>query len=46
MFLVLVAGIVLWLVYGLLQLDLPLIAANGITLLLVLVILVFKLRYG
>ena len=45
MFLILAAGIMLWLVYGLLISDLPLIAANLVTLLLVLVILVFKLRY-
>lgn len=45
MFLILAAGIVLWLVYGLLIEDLPLIAANLATLILVLMILFFKLRY-
>jgi MtN3 and saliva related transmembrane protein len=45
MFLVLVTGIVLWLAYGMLIRDFPLIAANGVTLLLAGAILVLKLRY-
>jgi MtN3 and saliva related transmembrane protein len=45
MFLVLVTGIVLWLAYGVLIRDLPLIAANGVTLLLAGAILALKLRY-
>ena len=46
MFLVLVTGIVLWLVYGITIQDIPLVAANGVTLLLAGIILIFKLRYG
>jgi len=46
MFLVLVVGIVLWLVYGFLMMDLPLMAANGVTLVLAGTILFFKLRHG
>jgi MtN3 and saliva related transmembrane protein len=46
MFLVLVIGIILWLAYGMLLGDVPLIVANGITLVLAGIILVFKLRYG
>ncbi len=46
MFLVLVTGIVLWLVYGLLRPDMPLVAANAVTLLFASVILYFKLRHG
>lgn len=46
MFLVFTTGIFLWLVYGLLQHDVPLIAANGTTLLLSGSILFFKLRHG
>ncbi len=38
-------GVVLWLSYGILTQDLPLIAANGATLVLAGTILVFKLRY-
>jgi MtN3 and saliva related transmembrane protein len=46
MFLVLVAGIVLWLIYGLMIRDIPLIVANVVTLLFAGIILCFKLRYG
>jgi MtN3 and saliva related transmembrane protein len=43
---VLTAGTLLWLIYGLIQADVPLIAANGITTVLVGIILFFKLRHG
>jgi MtN3 and saliva related transmembrane protein len=46
MYLVLVLGIVLWLVYGAFLGDAPLVIANGITFVLAGGILVFKLRYG
>jgi MtN3 and saliva related transmembrane protein len=46
MFLVFTTGIFLWLVYGLMLSDVPLIAANGTTLVLSGSILYFKLRYG
>lgn len=46
MFLLLVAGIVLWLIYGAVQGDLPLILANVVTLGLSAAILVLKLRFG
>jgi MtN3 and saliva related transmembrane protein len=46
MFLVFTTGIFLWLVYGLMLRDVPLIAANGTTFLLSGSILYFKLRYG
>ena len=46
MFLVFTSGIFLWLVYGLIIGDLPLIIANGITLVLSGTILYFKLRHG
>ena len=39
-------GIALWLIYGLLIHDLPVMLANGATLLLALIVLVLKLRYG
>jgi MtN3 and saliva related transmembrane protein len=39
------AGLVLWIVYGLLMADVPVIAANAITLFLVGLILALKLRY-
>jgi len=45
MFLTLCAGIVLWLIYGILIDDLPLVLANAVTLGLAGTILVLKLRY-
>ncbi len=45
-FLTLCIGIVLWLYYGILTSDLPLIVANATTLFLAGTILVFKLRYN
>lgn len=46
MFSLMVAGIVLWLVYGVLIADLPLILANLVTLALAGTILALKLRHG
>ncbi len=46
MFLVMVLGLALWLLYGLLSGDAPLVAANAVTMLLAGGILVMKLRYG
>tara|TARA_B100000315_G_scaffold242468_1_gene264678 strand:+ start:746 stop:1003 length:258 start_codon:yes stop_codon:yes gene_type:complete len=45
MFLVLCAGIVLWLIYGFLTNDVPLIAANGVTIILAGAILIMKVWY-
>jgi MtN3 and saliva related transmembrane protein len=46
MFLVMVLGLALWLVYGLLSGDAPLVAANAIAMLLAGGILFMKLKYG
>ncbi|MGH6673303.1 MAG: SemiSWEET transporter [Xanthobacteraceae bacterium] len=46
MFLLMATGIILWLVYGAILRDLPLVLANGVTLGLAATILVFKLRFG
>ena len=46
MFLVLVTGIVLWLVYGLAIRDIPLVIANSVTLALAGTILYFKVKHG
>ena len=46
MFLVMVLGIGLWLTYGLLSGDAPLVVANAITMLLAGGILFMKLKYG
>ena len=45
MFLVMVIGTGLWLFYGIMIGDLPLIAANGVTLVFAATILIFKFRY-
>ncbi len=46
MYVIFVAGVLLWLIYGLLVRDLPLILANAVTLLLAGAILILKLRHG
>ena len=46
MFLVLVTGIILWLAYGIIIEDIPLIAANAVTLVFAGTILFFKLKHG
>jgi MtN3 and saliva related transmembrane protein len=46
MFLTLCLGIVLWLVYGGIRGDVPLIVANVVTLVLAGLILLLKLRHG
>ncbi len=46
MLLVLAAGVALWIAYGILTASLPVVAANALTLILVVAILVAKLKYG
>jgi len=46
MLLVMVLGLALWLLYGLLSGDAPLVAANAITIVLAGGILLMKLKYG
>jgi len=46
MFLIMGAGIFLWMVYGFLIHNLLLIAANGVSFSFVLIILFFKVKYG
>lgn len=46
MYAIFTLGIALWLIYGLLIHDLPVMLANGVTLVLALIVLVLKLRYG
>lgn len=46
MFLIYVSGIVLWLIYGLMLNDLPLILSNAVTLVFSGTILGLKLRHG
>ncbi len=44
--LVFATGILLWLIYGIAIGNGPLIAANGVSLILTLIIIAMKLRYG
>jgi MtN3 and saliva related transmembrane protein len=46
MYAIFVAGVLLWLIYGLLTHDWPLILANAVTLLLAGAVLILKLRHG
>ena len=46
MYLIFTSGVVLWFVYGLALGALPVIASNGITLLLAGTVLAMKLRFG
>jgi MtN3 and saliva related transmembrane protein len=45
MYLVFTIGILLWLIYGILLKDLPMILANVITIVLAFTILIMKIRY-
>jgi MtN3 and saliva related transmembrane protein len=45
MFFIFSAGIVLWLIYGVLLQSVPLIVSNAVTLLLSLTIIALKIRY-
>ncbi len=46
MYLTLIMGILLWLAYGLSTGDVPIILANGITLVLAAIIVFFKIKHG
>lgn len=46
MFTVLIVGILLWLTYGIIIRDIPLIVANAVTLVFAGTILFFKLKHG
>ncbi len=46
MYVVLVIGVACWLVYGIFLQEIPLILANGVTLMLCLIIIGMKMVYG
>ena len=46
MFLILFTGVALWFSYGLLIGDVPVVVANGVTMVFVLTMIILKLRYG
>jgi MtN3 and saliva related transmembrane protein len=45
MYIVICAGVLFWLIYGLLRNDLPVIIANAVTLIIASMILFLKLKY-
>jgi MtN3 and saliva related transmembrane protein len=45
MYILFVSGVLLWLVYGIVKQDIPMIIANGITLIFAGIILYFKVKY-
>ena len=45
MFLLFTSGIILWLIYGIMINEYPIIIANLVTLVLALILIYFKLRY-
>jgi MtN3 and saliva related transmembrane protein len=46
MYIILVTGILLWLIYGILIKDLPIIFANSLTFILATIVLILKIKYG
>jgi len=46
MFLLLIGGIIMWIIYGLLHEAIPIIAANSITLVLAIYIFIMKIKHG
>jgi MtN3 and saliva related transmembrane protein len=46
MYIMFCIGLLLWTIYGIALHAIPLIASNAITLLLALIILIYKLKYG
>ena len=45
MYIIFNIGIVLWLVYGIIRIDYPLIFANSITFIIVFIILIMKIKF-
>jgi MtN3 and saliva related transmembrane protein len=45
MYIMFISGVLLWLVYGIIKQDIPMIIANGITAVFAGIILFFKLKY-
>jgi len=46
MYIIFTTGIASWLIYGIMLKDIPIIAANTVTFLLALTILIFKIKHG
>lgn len=45
MYVIFSSGVLLWLIYGILIKDVPVVAANAVTLVFALIILIYKLKY-
>lgn len=46
MYVIFATGLLLWLIYGVSIRDLPIILANGVTLILAVIVLILKIKYG
>lgn len=46
MYILFCTGVLFWLIYGILVHDIPVLAANAVTLSLAVIILFFKLKFG
>jgi MtN3 and saliva related transmembrane protein len=46
MYIIINVGVVLWLIYGLFIMDIPLIVANAFTFVLTMIVLIMKIRLG
>ncbi|MBI5674892.1 MAG: SemiSWEET transporter [Nitrospirae bacterium] len=46
MYIILISGMLLWIIYGVLIEAPPVILANALSMLLALIILIFKIKYG
>jgi MtN3 and saliva related transmembrane protein len=46
MYVILATGLLLWLIYGLLLRNPPMIIANGLTFIFSMIVLVLKIRHG
>jgi MtN3 and saliva related transmembrane protein len=46
MYIILITGMMLWIIYGVLIGSQPVIIANAVSMLLALIVLFFKIRYG
>lgn len=45
MYILFISGVILWLIYGILRMDIPVMVANAVTLVLASIILYFKIKY-
>lgn len=46
MYAILIAGVLLWIIYGILKQDVPIIVANVITFVLATTVLILKIKHG